>query len=272
MLFRKFTATQVHPRAILTIIIWLILAWVLSRPLKGIGESIYYFAGSVSNIAFQNISHSKSIAEELITSKKVAKEQSKTISLLEIKLNYLENQIGEVEKLKDLLNLKKRVSYKTISAKIIGRSPDNWHKQIILDKGINSEIKQGDSVISPKGVIGQVTEVEKDTSLVQLISDPSYKLGCKIHKKNILGILSGKTNTIGLLEFIPVGSDVMIGDIVETSGIATGGLLPTYPVGHSIGIVKKISKKKSKASDLYIEVNLSENLNTITEVLVFSPT
>ena len=49
------------------------------------------------------------------------------------------------------------------------------------------------------------------------------------------------------------------------------GLSPSYPPGHPVGRISKISKKKSKASDLYIEVKLSENLNSISDVLVFSP-
>ena len=247
------------------------VAWVLSKPLQKIGKTIYESVGLLTNNTFELITHGKSITEELITSKKTAKEQEQIISLLKIKVNFLENQNKNTNHLKELLNLKKNIRYKTISASVIGRSPDNWHKQIIIDKGKELNIKPGDSVISKKGIIGQVVEADKNTSVVQLISDPSYKLGCKIKKRNILGILSGKTNSIGLLEFIPIGSKVKVGDIVETSGIASGGLSPSYPPGHPVGRINKVSKKKSKASDLYIEVKLSENLNSISDVLVFSP-
>ena len=246
------------------------IAWVLSKPLKEIGKNIYGSVGLLTNNTFELITHGKSITEELITSKKLVNEQEKIISLLKTKINYLENQNKNANKLKELLNLKKNIRYKTISASVIGRSPDNWHKQIILDKGETTKIMPGDSVITSKGIVGQVVEADKSTSVVQLISDPSYKLGCKIKRRNILGILSGKTNSTGLLEFIPIGSKVKIGDLVETSGIASSGLSPTYPPGHPVGRISKISKKKSKASDLYIEVKLSENLNSLSEVLVFS--
>ncbi len=271
MFFKKPLFTQnIKPKTIFTIFLWLIVAWVLSKPLQEIGKNIYGSVGLLTNNTFELITHGKSITEELITSKKLAKEQSKTISLLKIKINYLENQNKSISNFKELLNLKKNIRYKTISASVIGRSPDNWHKQIIIDKGKDLKIKPGDSVISKKGVIGQIIEANGNTSIIQLISDPSYRLGCKIKKRNILGILSGKTNSIGLLEFIPIGSKVKVGDIIETSGIASGGLSPSYPPGHPIGKINKISKKKSKASDLYIEVKLSENLNSLSDVLVFS--
>lgn len=272
MFLKKPLFTQnINPRTVLLILIWLTLAWVLARPLQGTGEVLYRLFGSVTNNIFQNIIHSKITADELIKSKKIANDQAQIISLLKIKTNYLEDQIRETENLKTILGLKKQINYKTTAAKVIGRSPDNWHKEVILDKGANFMILAGDSVLSKKGVIGQIVEVDKDTSVVQLISDPSYKLGCKILKKNITGIFSGKTNKIGLLEFIPVGTDIKAGDIVVTSGFKTSNLPPTYPAGHPIGRVVNVSKKKNKASDLYIEIKLSENLNTLNNVLVFSP-
>lgn len=271
MFFKKPIFIQnVKPKTVFTIFLWVMVAWVLSKPFQEIGKNIYGSAGLLVNNTFELITHGKLLAEELIASKKLAKEQAKTISLLKIKINYLENQNKNTNNLKELLNLKKSIRYKTISVNVIGRSPDNWHKQIIIDKGKDLNIKPGDSVISAKGVIGQVIEADKDISTVQLISDSSYKLGCKIKKRNILGILSGKTNSISLLEFIPIGSKVKVGDLVETSGIVSGDLSPSYPPGHPVGKISKISKKKSKASDLYIEVKLSENLNSISDVLVFS--
>ena len=272
MSFKKPLIIQnINPKTVFTIFIWLIVAWVLSKPLQEIGKKIYSSAGLLTNNTFELITHGKSVTEELITSKKLADEQKKTISLLKIKINYLENQNKSTTRLKELLILKNDIRYKTIPATVIGRSPDNWHKQIIINKGKDFNIKPGDSVISAKGVIGQVVEVDKNTSVTQLISDPSYKLGCRIKKKNILGILSGKTNSTGLLEFIPIGSRVKKGDLIETSGIASGGLKPSYPLGHPVGKISKISRKKSQASDLYIEVKLSEDLNSLSDVLVFLP-
>ncbi|MBI3591845.1 MAG: rod shape-determining protein MreC [Candidatus Melainabacteria bacterium] len=272
MSFKKPLFIQnINPKAVFTIVIWLIVAWVLSRPLHGIGQHIYELLGTLTSSTFQNISKTKSNAEDLLKSKVLVSKQAKTISLLKIKMNYLENQIKETENLKGLLNLKRSLSYKTVCTNVIGRSADNWHKQIILDKGKEYNIMLGDSVLSAKGIIGQVVDVDKNISIVQLISDPSYKLGCKIAKKNILGILTGKTNSISIIQFIPVGSNVKTGDLVITSGIATGGLQPTYPTNHPIGKVSKVSKKKSKTSDLYIEVKLSEDLNSLSDVLVFSP-
>lgn len=262
---------NINPRTVFTIIVWLSIAWIFARPLKGTGELIYRIVGAAANNTFQGLLQSKTIADELIKSNVIANEQSKTISLLKIKINSLEDQLKEAKNLKSILSIKKQIRYKTTATKVIGRSPDNWHKQIILDKGENYLIMTGDSVLTKNGVVGQIVDVDKNTSVVQLISDPSFKLGCKVLKKNIIGILSGKTNSIGILEFIPAGTDITAGDVIVASGIRASDLPPSYPSGHPVGKVIKVSKKKSKASDLYIEVKLSENLNTLNNVLVFSP-
>lgn len=270
--FQKlFFIQSINPRAVLTIIVWIIVAWVLSKPLQYIGQSTYKFLGSITNNAFENIKETKSNAEELLTAKTLVTKQAKEISLLKIKAGYLENQIKGYENLKQLLNLKKNTNHKTIAVNVIGRSPDNWHKQIIIDKGKSEGIMIGDAVFSTKGIAGQIVDVEKNTSIAQLISDPSYKIGCKIVRKNILGILTGKTSSTGLIQFIPVSRNVKVGDSVITSGIGVGGKLPTYPSNYPIGKVSKVSKRSNKASDLYIEVKFAENLNSLSDVLVFSP-
>lgn len=271
MTFKKSPFIQnIKPKTIFTIIIWFIVAWALARPLSGITKNIYHFFGGITNNAFQSILNSKYSLEELLGAKQIADRQSKTIALMKVKINCIENELKETENLKETLNLKQHLRYKTISAKVLGRSADNWHKQVILDRGKNQGIKQGDSVLNKRGIIGQIVEANNNSSVAQLISDPSYKLGCKILRTNTIGILSGKTNSVGLLEFIPVGSDIMQGDIVVTSGIGTGLLPPSYPPGHTVGKILRISKKKSRSSDLYIEVKLFEDLTSLSNVLVFS--
>ena len=262
---------NLSPKTVLTIIMWLIIVWILCRPLKGIGKSVYHVLGSTSNYTFQSILNFSTTIKELIESKELVDEQAKSVVLMKIRINELEDELKEVTSLKNLLNLKHYLGYQTVPCNVTGRTSDNWHKQIILDKGKDYNIQTGNSVLSQNGVIGQIIEADKNHSVAQLISDSAYKVGCKIKNRNIYGILSGKTNSVGVLEFIPVGSEVMLGDLVVTSGLRAKDLVPTYPAGHPVGTVIKISKKKIKASDLYIEVKLSCDLNSVINVLVFSP-
>lgn len=272
-MFVKKSHTSDHifsAKAVFNIIILLVVLWILSRPLKGIGEYLYRTVGTLINNTFQNISTSKSNIDELFNAKILAKSKEKEITSLTIRVNQLKNQEEENIRLRNLLNLKKELGYKATAAEVIGRSPDNWHKQIIINKGTNNGVSKGDAVLSEKGIVGQIVEVNESTSSVQLISDPSYKIGCKVAGKDLIGILSGKTNSTGLLHFIPVGSDIKIGNKIITSGISINKVTSTYPRGYPLGKVSKISKKKNQFSDLYIEVKLNEDLTSINNVVVYS--
>lgn len=273
MSFRKHIIVQnINPRTIFTILIFFITVWLLSKPLKSLGLNTYLVIGSAVNNLIESTHYGKEKIKDLITSSNLIEKQSKNISVLKMKINFLEDELLEVNNLKNLLTLQNKINYKTNVCKVIGRTSDNWHKQIIIDKGLHYNIMMGDSVLTYSGVVGQIVDVNKHTSIVQLTSDPSYKVGSKISKKNIFGIFSGKTSRIGLLEFIPVGTNIILGDIVVTSGLQSKDLPPSYPAGHPIGKVIKVSKKKKKASDLYIEVKLFEDLTSLSNVLVFSPT
>lgn len=262
---------RTKPQFLFPLIIFLAILWILFRPLQEAVEILYSISGGAVKKVSESLSKSKYSFEELLRSKTLLKKQSRTLSILKIKLNYIESEVKKTENLKKILGLQKNIAYKTLAANLVGRTPDNWHKQIIIDKGLANGIKAGDSVLSNKGIVGQIIDVSRNTSIVQLISDPTFRIGCSIGKKGTLGILSGKTNSIGIIHFVPVGSNVKKGDLVITSGISTSNLLQTYPPHHPIGKISKISRRKYKGTDLYIEVTLFENLQTLTNVLVFCP-
>lgn len=274
MFSRKSRLNQFHIKSgkgIINILLLMIVLWMLARPVAFIGQNIFYILGSITNNIYQIFPSTKVSIDQLVLSKKIINAQSKKIVALELKNNRMTELLNDVKELKILKAIEDNINYKTITAKVIGRSADNWHKQIILNVGKNANVKVGNTVLSRKGVIGQVVEVGSNFSVVHLISDPTYKLGCNIRNKNIIGILSGKTNSRGRLHYVPVGSDVMLGDIVETSGISATNTFPNYPKHYPVGRICKIKKGKRKSSDLNIEVRLFENLQYLSDVIVFSP-
>ena len=266
---RFFFFQNISPKTFFTLLVVVLFFWVFSRPFIFVGELFYNFFGSVLSNSFQAVIQSKSATTDLINAKKIIAKQRKEISNLKLKVFYLHDETERTKRLERILDLKKEINYKTISASVIGRTSDNWHKQIVLNKGTQDGIMIGSSVITDKGVVGQVVEVANDLSITQLLSDPGFRLGSKIYGKDIIGILVGKSNNTALLNFIPAGSNVEVGDLVVTSGISTHGTSLTYPPGHLIGTVSKIIKKNKRASDLYVEVKLAERLNSLSEVLVF---
>jgi rod shape-determining protein MreC len=93
-------------------------------------------------------------------------------------------------------------------------------------------------LIGEKGVVGKVVQVMHQISLVQLLRDPS----------NRIGVLFSRTRTIGILE-TENGNDFFVlcrshEPIVKGDTVVTSGLGGIYPRGLQVGFVKKIDPIK----------------------------
>jgi rod shape-determining protein MreC len=85
-------------------------------------------------------------------------------------------------------------------------------------------------------------------------------------RNGIRGITKGlATNENGMIvEFIPLNSDVKLGDIFVTSGIGT-----TYPPGYLVGEVSKINKSPNEAF-LTITLKPIQNMDKLEFILIVS--
>ena len=106
-------------------------------------------------------------------------------------------------------------------ARIKSISQSRLSKKIIINKGLNDGVTLSDLIIGSDGVIGQVTEVTPMYSTVRLLSDPTQYMPVKNSRNGIRGITKGlASNDRGMiLKYIPLESDIKLGDIFMTSGI-----------------------------------------------------
>lgn len=61
-------------------------------------------------------------------------------------------------------------SYEKVTANVITRSPDSWQDMLIVDKGSKDGIEANMAVMSQKGLIGRVIEVNTASSKIELLS------------------------------------------------------------------------------------------------------
>ena len=103
-------------------------------------------------------------------------------------------------------------------------------------------------------------------STVLLVTDPIQHIPVKNVRNGISGITKGlATNERGMIvEFIPVDSDVKLGDIFVTSSIGT-----TYPPGYLVGEVYRIDKPPNEAF-LTITLKPMQNMNKLEFILIVS--
>ena len=120
------------------------------------------------------------------------------------------------------------------------------------------------TVISEKGLVGYVISVTSNTSKVQTIVDPSSTVSSIIttSRDNIIcrGTLEDQTTLKAT--YIPVDSNLIEGDTIETSGM--GGI---YPKGIHIGTIKQIVNTKN-IIDRYIIIETAVDFSKLETVLV----
>ena len=186
---------------------------------------------------------------------------------LKARLQIYNNLVLENQKLTHLLDATYTIpEYQIILAHVKSISQSRLKKQVIINKGSNDGIRNKQLVVGSDGVVGQVTEVTPLYSTVLLVTDPTQHMPVKNVRNGIRGITKGlATNEIGMIvEFIPLDSDVKLGDIFVTSGIGT-----TYPPGYLVGKVFKIDKPPNEAF-LTISLKPIQNMDKLEFILIVS--
>ena len=151
----------------------------------------------------------------------------------------------ENKQLKQELKLNSTLTdYTTVNASVLSRSPSGWQSYLTINRGQSSGIKKNMPVMSGKGLIGRIIEVDKVSSKVELIStnnELNDKFAAEIigDNKNITGVVSRYDGDTGdlVMENVTSTKSIKKGQSVITSGL--GGLTPR---GLYIGKVYGIKK------------------------------
>ena len=71
-------------------------------------------------------------------------------------------------------------SYEVVTAEVIGNSPSNYQQTVEISVGSNRGIQVGMPVIDGAGLVGKITQVFPNRSIVLLITDPAYAVSARV--------------------------------------------------------------------------------------------
>ena len=184
-------------------------------------------------------------AENLITRQQLMKEnQNFRIEELKLKeqLLQLEHIKQENERLRLLLASPVRVEAKKMVAEIISVDSDPYIHQIVINKGANDGVYEGQPVLDDQGIVGQILHVGQTSSRVILISDVKHAIPVRVSRNGIRLVATG-TGRIDRLthNHVPHSSDIKTGDLLVTSGL--GG---KYPEGYPVSKVMLVTQDESR--------------------------
>ena len=205
--------------------------------------------------------------------RRIQKEYKELLSKLQ-NYEYLQRNNAEVrkenERLREQLGYMTASSYKSYSARIIGRETDNLYSGITIDKGARNGIKKGMPVIAVQngdvGLVGKIVTVGPFTSLIMPIYDMQCHISSRIQNTRDIGIVQGNGTFDSTLTMSYIRKraleDFNYGDIVVTSG-ENGN----YPPDIALGTISKITVLDYDTS-LDIEVEPMIDFNRLELVLV----
>jgi rod shape-determining protein MreC len=140
------------------------------------------------------------------------------------------------EELKKLIGFKDSVNYPLITSKIIAKSNSNSQTIFTIDVGTNKGVRCGMPVITDVGLLGIVTAVASDYSIVKTLKDREVKLTVKNQRSRCDALMKWNGEDI-IIYNIPKTNDFEVGDRIITSELSS-----IVPIPIPVGVVKEISK------------------------------
>ncbi len=163
--------------------------------------------------------------------------------------------------LEKLLEMRGQLALKTVAAEIIGAAAMPDFRTLTIDKGTRDGVRTDMSVIAPAGIVGRLVVPSLRSSKVQLLIDRNAAAGAIIERTRAQGVVVGGGDDRLRLEYMSEVFDVVVGDLVVTSGI--DGI---YPKGFVIGKVEVVERAGSAYKR--ITVKPAVDFTALEEVLV----
>ncbi|KRO37594.1 MAG: cell shape-determining protein [Actinobacteria bacterium BACL15 MAG-120823-bin78] len=153
---------------------------------------------------------------------------------LKVTLLNRKNADAQLEQLKDILDLAGIAGYKVVNAKVISQgSSQSFSQTLTIDSGSKAGIRKNMTVLSQYGIAGVVKDVYPNSALIQLASDPAFKIGARIAGSQQIGILSGQGNRSATLQLLDNSTTVSVGDVLLARGSSSNRpFVPGVPLGY----------------------------------------
>ncbi|MBN8660897.1 MAG: rod shape-determining protein MreC [Candidatus Melainabacteria bacterium] len=241
------------------------LVLMVAVPVSGFVLSAEAWTSALFAKGAYQVESTKNLAEQLFDASAKIRALERKLAQNELEMTRLKQEARDTSRLRSLLELKQKSKRQTIAAEVVSRNADNWFEQVVIDKGSADHITVGSAVISISGVVGQVVKVDSHGAVVRLITDPDQKLGVLIPRLGLTGILVGNSQNLARIDFVPVGTNVNVGDKVVTLGKAG-----TFPENHPVGSVVAV-RRDAEGASMEIDVKLTENCYDLSHVLVLPP-
>jgi rod shape-determining protein MreC len=168
-------------------------------------------------------------------------------------------------------------AYSPVAGDVIGQDPSLWYQQIEVDRGTADGVRLNDPVIGEQGLVGKVSTVGGNYSIVTLLTDPSYAVGAEVLAggSTYAGVLvpqAGNPTSL-LLTGLNPQAQIVQGQEVVTSGFIDPGnaaVRSLYPPGIPIGTVSNQNIQDTLANNQQVQVQPFVDLRSLSVVQILT--
>ena len=246
-----------------TILMWL-HQYNLLRPVADAAIAFISPLQSGVNTALNRVDDAFAGFQDARQWKQQFEDQKKLLDALQVENTQLKEKEKENEGLRALIGFRQaNPTYQTIAAEVIGRDSNfPLLNYIIIDRGATDGITRTMPVVTARGLVGQVSEVNLKSSKVMLITDRLSAVNGRVQETRETGTIKGTSNGKVELQFVRQGEKLVKGHIVLTSGL--GGRFPKNLV------IGQIQDTRSRDADPFqaAELRPSVDFNALEHVLV----
>lgn len=146
-------------------------------------------------------------------------------------------------------------------AEVISNQNNPLSDRLIINKGSEDGLKNGDAVIDHKGLIGQLTDVRRFNAELTLLSAARNTIPVSVARTGVRSLLYGSGNSVKL-RYFPADAALQTGDLLITSGLDS-----VYPFGIPVAEVKQV-QHASGTPYYQVELELSAEPRGSKYVLV----
>lgn len=138
-----------------------------------------------------------------------------------------------------------------------------YDQRIVIDHGSRDEVMLSQPVIDANGIIGQLSKIAYDHSVVTAITDASHATPVEVLRNGLRAIARGTGESqILQIPFLSFQADIEEGDVLVTSGLGE-----VYPAGYPVAEVSRIQGVAGEPF-LTIEARPFAELNKVKNILL----
>lgn len=188
---------------------------------------------------------------------------------LQVELIQLREVNSDYQRLSELLDYTTSFEdQEFVTADVIGLDQESALRSLIVNRGTRDGIDIGMPVVTDLGLVGRIINVSANASQVQLITDQNSAISGRLQttrvEGSVIGLLAGNLR----LTFIPLGADIVEGDLVVTSGL--GGNLPPDIVIGQVTSIRQFEFELFQEAEVRSLIDL-DTLEVVLIVTSFQP-